>query len=176
MAVFVLWCLGASVLSCHQHPGRRERSFQLVNFRTMTNECNASGALQIDVQRITAVSRRLRATSIDILAEPLNILRREIKLICPRPLLMQYLFLYSFEHSRRDDVMIGFSGCAQINGSSAISWEEKLRLDVLYGECQSFWLDVRIFLFETWSWIRREVISSAGQVAMVQFTGTSAHQ
>ena len=128
--VLVRWRLGSPVLFRQQRPGYRERPFELLKFRTMTNARDAAGALLPDAQRLTSFGRWLRASSIDELPELINILRGEMSFIGPRPLLMQYLPLYTPEQARRHDVKPGFSGWAQINGRNALSWEEKLRLDV----------------------------------------------
>jgi lipopolysaccharide/colanic/teichoic acid biosynthesis glycosyltransferase len=168
--------LGYPVLFRQQRPGYRSRPFWLLKFRTMTNACDASGTLLPDSQRLTPFGSWLRSTSIDELPALLNILRGEMSFIGPRPLLIQYLPLYSPEQARRHDVKPGFSGWAQINGRNAISWEEKFRLDVWYVDHQSFWLDLRIFLLTIWKVIRREGISAAGEATMAPFTGTAASE
>ena len=171
VVLLVRWRLGAPVLFRQQRPGYRGRPFCLLKFRTMTNARDGSGALLPDAQRLTSFGRWLRETSIDELPELINILRGEMSFIGPRPLLMQYLPLYSPEQARRHDVKPGFSGWGQINGRNAISWEEKFRLDVWYVDHQSFWLDVRIFLLTIWKVIRREGISAAGDATMPFFHG-----
>ena len=176
VAVFVRWRLGSPVLFSQQRPGYHGRPFRLLKFRTMTNARDTSGALLPDAQRLTTFSRWLRSTSIDELPGLLNILRGEMSFIGPRPLLMQYLPLYSAEQARRHDVKPGFSGWAQINGRNTLSWEEKFRLDVWYVKHQSFWLDLRIFLITIWKVLRREGISAAGEATMAPFTGTTADQ
>ena len=173
VALLVRWRLGSPVLFRQQRPGYRERPFQLLKFRTMTNQRDAFGAMLPDAQRLTPFGRWLRATSIDELPELINILRGEMSFIGPRPLLMHYLPLYSSEQARRHDVKPGFSGWAQINGRNALSWEEKFRLDVWYVDHQSFWLDLRIFLTTIWKVIRREGISAAGEATMAPFTGAA---
>jgi lipopolysaccharide/colanic/teichoic acid biosynthesis glycosyltransferase len=175
-AFLVLLINGPPVLFRQQRPGYGDRPFWLLKFRTMTNARDASGALLPDAQRLTPFGRWLRATSIDELPELLNILRGEMSFIGPRPLLMQYLPLYSPEQVRRHDVKPGFSGWAQINGRNAISWDEKFRLDIWYVDHQSFWLDMRIFLLTIWKVIRREGISAAGEATMAPFTGTAASE
>jgi len=168
--------LGAPVLFRQQRPGYIGRPFWLLKFRTMSNARDTSGALLPDAQRLTPFGRWLRSTSIDELPGLLNILRGKMSFIGPRPLLMQYLPLYSAEQARRHDVKPGFSGWAQINGRNTLSWEEKLRLDVWYVDHQSFWLDLRIFLITIWKVLRREGISAAGEATMAPFTGTTADQ
>jgi sugar transferase EpsL len=174
--VFVLVCLrlGSPVLFRQQRPGYRERPFWLLKFRTMTNQRDASGALLPDAQRLMPFGLWLRATSIDELPELINILRGEMSFIGPRPLLMQYLPLYSPEQARRHDVKPGLSGWAQINGRNALSWVEKFRLDVWYVDHQSFWLDLRIFLITIGKVIRGEGISAAGEATMAPFTGSAS--
>jgi lipopolysaccharide/colanic/teichoic acid biosynthesis glycosyltransferase len=137
----------------------------------MTNARDATGALLPDSQRLTIFGRWLRSTSIDELPELINILRGEMSFIGPRPLLMQYLPLYSPEQSRRHDVKPGLSGWAQINGRNSLSWEVKFCLDVWYVEHQSFWLDLRIFLITIWKVFHREGISAAGEDTMPPFVG-----
>ncbi len=172
VALLVRWRLGAPVLFRQQRPGFRGRPLWLLKFRTMTNGRDANGSLLPDAQRLTPFGCWLRATSIDELPELLNILRGQMSFIGPRPLLMQYLPLYSAEQARRHDVKPGFSGLAQINGRNALSWEEKFRLDVWYVDHQDFWLDLRIFLLTIWKVIRREGISAAGEATMAPFMGS----
>jgi len=172
VALLIRLKLGRPVLFFQQRPGYLGRPFWLLKFRTMTNARDTSGALLPDAQRLTPLGRWLRATSIDELPALINILRGEMSLIGPRPLLMQYLPLYSPEQARRHDVKPGFSGWAQINGRNSISWEEKFRLDVWYVDHQSFWLDLRILLLTIWKVIRREGISAAGEATMAPFSGT----
>jgi len=167
----VRWRLGTPVLFRQQRPGFRGRSFWLLKFRTMTNARDASGALLPDADRLTAFGRWLRSSSIDELPALLNILRGEMSFIGPRPLLVQYLPLYSPEQARRHDVKPGFSGWAQINGRNTLSWEEKFRLDVWYVQHQSFRLDLRIFLITIWKVLRREGISAADEATMALFKG-----
>ena len=172
IALLVRWRLGSPVLFRQPRPGQAERPFQLLKFRTMTNSRDAFGALLPDAQRLTPFGQWLRATSIDELPELINIMRGEMSFIGPRPLLMQYLPLYSSEQARRHDVKPGFSGWAQINGRNAISWEEKFRLDAWYVDHQSFWLDLRIFLITIWKVIRREGISAPGETTTSYFIGS----
>ena len=166
--------LGSPLLFSQLRTGYRGKAFWLFKFRTMTNARDASGNLLPDDQRLTPFGRWLRATSIDELPELINILRGEMSFIGPRPLLMQYLPLYSPQQARRHDVKPGFSGWAQINGRNAISWEEKFYFDVWYVDNQSFVLDLRIFLLTIWKVIRREGISAAGEATMPTFTGTAS--
>ena len=173
----LVWAqLGSPVLFVQRRTGYRARPFYLLKFRTMTNQRDSSGAFLPDAQRLTPFGRWLRASSIDELPGLINILRGEMSFNGPRPLLMQYLPLYSTEQARRHDVKPGFSGWAQINGRNSLSWEEKFRLDVWYVDHQSFWLDLRIFLITIWKVLRREGISAAGEATMAPFTGTNSVQ
>jgi len=172
VALMVRLHFGHPVLFRQQRPGYRGRPFWLLKFRTMNNSLDSEGALLSDRERLTPFGRWLRATSLDELPELLNILRGEMSFIGPRPLLMQYLPLYSSEQSRRHDVKPGFSGWAQINGRNAISWEQKFRLDVWYVDHQGFWLDLRIFLITIWKVIRRDGISAAGEATTSYFKGS----
>ena len=173
--VFLAWQvrrkLGSPVLFIQVRPGFNSEPFRLLKFRTMTNQRDANGELLPDAQRLTPFGRWLRSSSIDELPGLLNILRGEMSFIGPRPLLMQYLPLYSPEQARRHAVKPGFSGWAQINGRNAISWEEKFRLDVWYVDHQSFWLDLRIFVITIWKVLRRKGISAAGEATMTPFVG-----
>ena len=176
VVLLVYWRLGSPVLFRQQRPGYRGKAFWLLKFRTMTNARDQSGFLLPDAQRLTSFGRWLRATSIDELPELINILRGEMSFIGPRPLLMEYLPLYSPQQSRRHDVKPGFSGWAQIHGRNSISWKEKFRLDVWYVDHQSFVLDVRIFLLTIWKVIRREGISSPGEATTAPFTDSAENE
>ena len=152
LLVVVAWLvrrrLGSPVFFRQQRPGYQGKPFWLLKFRTMTNARDASGALLPDAQRLTPFGRWLRATSIDELPALINILRGEMSFIGPRPLLMQYLPLYSPEQARRHDVKPGFSGWSQVNGRNSISWDEKLDLDIWYVDNCNLFLDL-IILFRT---------------------------
>lgn len=173
VAVLVKWRLGSPVLFRQKRPGLNSRPFCLIKFRTMTNARDSSGTLLPDAQRLTLLGRWLRSTSIDELPELINILRGEMSFIGPRPLLMEYLPLYSAEQSRRLDVKPGFSGWAQINGRNFLTWDQKFSYDVWYVDHQSFYLDLYIFLMTVWKVIKREGISSTGEATVSPFTGTT---
>ena len=173
--ILVRFSLGSPVLFRQQRPGYRGGPFWLLKFRTMTNARDPSGALLPDAQRLTPFGRWLRDTSIDELPALINILRGEMSFIGPRPLLMQYLPLYSPEQARRHDVKPGFSGWSQINGRNAISWEEKFCLDVWYVDHQSLWLDLSIFLITILKVIRCEGINAVGDATMPPFMGSTSH-
>jgi lipopolysaccharide/colanic/teichoic acid biosynthesis glycosyltransferase len=172
VAALISWKLGSPFLFRQQRPGYRGKAFWLLKFRTMTNRRDVTGGLLPDAQRLTPLGRWLRATSIDELPELLNILRGEMSFIGPRPLLMQYLPLYSPEQARRHEVRPGITGWAQVNGRNTLSWEEKFRLDVWYVDHQSFWLDLRIFLDTIWKVIRRDGISAPGEATVQYFKGS----
>lgn len=165
--------LGSPIIFCQKRPGYRGRPFSLFKFRTMSNAKDVEGNLLQDRYRVTPFGSWLRSTSIDELPGLINILRGEMSFVGPRPLLMEYLPLYSYEQARRHDVKPGFSGWAQINGRNAISWEEKFSLDVWYVDNQSFWLDLRIVLITIFKVLRREGISAVGEVSMPPFSGNA---
>ena len=171
VALLVRYRLGSPLFFLQQRPGHHGRPFWLFKFRSMTNACAPSGALLPDDERLSAFGRWMRNTSMDELPSLLNILRGEMSFVGPRPLLMQYLPLYSLEQARRHAVKPGLSGWAQINGRNSISWEQKFRLDVWYVDHQSFWLDLRILLLTILKVLRREGISSPGEPTMPPFMG-----
>lgn len=172
IALVVRLRLGGPVLFRQQRPGLHGRPFQLVKFRTMTQRRNALGVLLPDAQRLTPVGQWLRRSSLDELPELLNILRGEMAFVGPRPLLMEYLPLYSPEQARRHDVRPGLTGWAQVQGRNALSWEEKFRLDVWYVDHRSLGLDLRILWLTLATVIRRDGISAAGEATMAPFTGS----
>lgn len=163
--------LGSPVLFRQQRPGLRGRPFILLKFRTMTDARDADGNLLPDEQRLTSFGRFLRRTSMDELPELLNVLKGDMSLVGPRPLLMQYLDRYTSEQMRRHEVKPGITGWAQINGRNALSWEDKFALDVWYIDHLSLWLDLRIILLTIWKVLRREGISQAGFATMPEFMG-----
>jgi lipopolysaccharide/colanic/teichoic acid biosynthesis glycosyltransferase len=163
--------LGSPVFFRQTRPGLNGRAFQMVKFRTMTESRGADGELLPDTVRLTKFGRLLRATSLDELPGLWNVLKGEMSLVGPRPLLMEYLPLYSAEQARRHDVRPGITGWAQVNGRNALSWGDKFKLDVWYVDNSSLWLDFKI-LWRTLRkvWIR-EGISAAGEATMSRFTG-----
>jgi len=171
LALLVRSRLGAPVLFRQQRPGLHGRSFWLLKFRSMTNACASQGNLLPDSERITPFGRWLRSTSLDELPELWNVLRGDMSFVGPRPLLMQYLPLYSPEEARRHQVRPGITGWAQVHGRNAISWDEKLRLDVWYVDNQSLWLDLRILLQTVIKVLRRDDINAHGEVTVAPFTG-----
>jgi lipopolysaccharide/colanic/teichoic acid biosynthesis glycosyltransferase len=144
----------------------------MIKFRTMTDETDKNGLLLPDNKRLTSFGKWLRATSLDELPELWNVLKGEMSFVGPRPLLMEYLPLYSKEQMKRHNVKPGITGWAQINGRNAISWEEKFKLDVWYVENQSFWLDIKILMLTVKKVFKREGISAEGEATMPKFTGS----
>ncbi len=163
--------LGSPIFFRQVRPGLGGHPFEMLKFRTMTDERDAGGALKPDSERLTAFGRWLRATSLDELPELWNVLRGDMSLVGPRPLLMQYLPLYSPRQARRHEVRPGITGWAQVNGRNALTWPQKFELDVWYVENRSFWLDLRILWMTVMSVLRREGISAAGEATMPAFTG-----
>ncbi len=165
--------LGRPVLFTQQRPGIRGKPFQIIKFRTMTNDRDASGNLLPNEQRHTRFGRFLRSTSLDELPELINVLKGEMSLVGPRPLLMQYLPLYNDFQRRRHDVRPGITGWAQVNGRNAISWEEKFEYDVWYVNNLSFLLDLKIIFLTIKSVFRREGINQNERTTMEPFRGSS---
>lgn len=171
IALLVRWRLGSPVLFAQRRPGRGGRIFTMWKFRTMTDVVDAAGKPLTDAERLTPFGRRLRATSLDELPELWNILRGEMSVVGPRPLLNEYLECYSPEQARRHEVRPGLTGWAQINGRNALTWEEKFQFDVWYVDHRTFWLDLKIVVLTVVRVFRRDGISAAGEVTMPRFTG-----
>ncbi len=163
--------LGTPVLFRHTRPGLQGRPFQMLKFRSMRDAFGPDGQALPDEQRLTRFGRWLRASSLDELPELWNVLRGDMSLIGPRPLLMEYLELYTPEQARRHEMRPGITGWAQVNGRNAISWEDKFKLDVWYVEHQSFLLDMRILWLTLWRVLRRGGISAVGEATTSRFTG-----
>ena len=164
---------GAGVFFLQNRPGRDGKIFKVIKFKTMTDECDSKGNLLPDEQRLTKVGKFVRSTSIDELPQLINVLKGDMALIGPRPLLPQYLPLYSKEQARRHEVRPGITGWAQVNGRNAISWTKKFELDVWYVDHCSFLLDLKIFLLTIRKVFVREGISSDTSVTMEPFTGNN---
>ncbi|WP_195281107.1 sugar transferase [Parabacteroides johnsonii] len=164
---------GAGVFFFQERPGKDGKIFKVIKFKTMTNEKDADGNLLPDADRLTKVGSFVRSTSIDELPQLINVLKGDMALIGPRPLLVQYLPLYSKEQARRHDVRPGITGWAQVNGRNAISWTKKFELDVWYVDHCSFWLDVKIIFLTIKKVFVREGISQEGQATMEFFTGSN---
>ena len=171
-ALAVRLCLGKPVLFIQQRPGLMGVPFHMYKIRTMSEERDSNGNLLTDADRLTLLGRFLRVTSIDELPELFNVLKGEMSIVGPRPLLMKYLSLYSYEQARRHEVKPGITGWAQINGRNAITWEEKFQLDVWYVDNRSFWLDVKIIFMTILKILKREGINQQGQATMEEFQGS----
>jgi sugar transferase EpsL len=171
VALAVRVSLGSPVIFRQQRPGKNERPFTLYKFRTMRDARDAQGTLLPDARRLTRLGAFLRATSLDELPELVNVLRGDMSLVGPRPLLMEYLPLYSPEQRRRHDVRPGVTGWAQVNGRNALTWREKFALDIEYVEHVSMGLDLRILILTIVSVVRSEGISHSGHVTMQPFRG-----
>ena len=163
--------IGSPVFFTQDRRGLGGRSFRLFKFRTMTEARKANGLLLHDSERMTRFGRFLRTTSLDELPELINVLKGDMSLVGPRPLLMQYLDRYSPEQMRRHEVKPGITGWAQVNGRNAITWAEKFKLDVWYVDNRSLWLDIQIIFITIWKIIKREGISQPGQSTMEEFRG-----
>ncbi|AOG12732.1 MULTISPECIES: sugar transferase [unclassified Agrobacterium] len=174
LAILVRVGLGGPVLFRQVRPGLHGRPFTMVKFRSMTDERSADGTLLPDVQRLTSLGRFLRASSLDELPELWNVLKGEMSLVGPRPLLMDYLSLYTPEQARRHNVRPGITGWAQINGRNAISWEDKFALDVWYVDHQSMALDLRILWLTVARVLARKGINAEGEATVSRFTGSGS--
>lgn len=164
--------IGSPILFRQTRPGKDGKPFEMVKFRTMLDAVNSSGILLPDEYRITKLGSFLRSTSLDELPELWNVLKGNMSLVGPRPLLMDYLPLYSKEQYRRHEMRPGITGWAQVNGRNAISWEEKFKLDVWYVDNQSFWLDLKILFLTVKKVLVRDGISGDGEVTTSKFTGS----
>lgn len=172
LAVAVRIRLGSPVLFRQTRPGLHGQPFELVKFRTMTDERGPDGELLPDEQRLTPFGAWLRATSLDELPELFNVLAGDMSLVGPRPLLMEYLDLYNPDQARRHEVRPGLTGWSQVRGRNALSWEDKLALDTWYVDHQSLWLDLRILAETVVSVVTRRGISADGHVTAPRFQGS----
>ena len=170
-AIFVRIFIGSPILFTQQRPGYKGRPFHIYKFRSMTNRFASDGSLLPDAERLTRFGRILRSLSLDELPELFNILHGEMSFVGPRPLLMDYLPLYSPEQMRRHDVMPGLTGWAQVNGRNAIDWPSRFRMDVWYVDNWSFWLDIRIIFMTVSKVVLREGVNQAGQSTVEYFKG-----
>lgn len=171
IAVVVRVKLGHPVFFRQQRPGLQGEPFRIYKFRTMTNVYDSQGKLLNDSHRLTALGRFLRGTSMDELPELLNVIKGEMSIVGPRPLLMQYLDRYTAEQMRRHEVMPGITGWAQVNGRNAITWEDKFRFDIWYVDNQSLRLDFKIIALTMWKILKREGINQPGQATAKEFEG-----
>jgi lipopolysaccharide/colanic/teichoic acid biosynthesis glycosyltransferase len=173
LAVLVRWKLGSPVLFRQDRPGLGGRIFRIVKFRTMTEQRVLGGVPLPDGARLTPFGRWLRATSLDELPELFNVLRGQMSFVGPRPLLVEYLPLYSPEQARRHEVRPGITGWSQVNGRNAVDWDQRLAMDVWYVDNRSLWLDLRILVLTVVKVLRREGITQAGQATVERFRGPS---
>nr|CAL16373.1 sugar transferase, putative [Alcanivorax borkumensis SK2] len=172
LAVLVRVKLGSPVLFRQVRPGMDGRAFQMAKFRTMTDARGTNGELLPDADRLTGFGQFLRSSSLDELPELWNVLKGDMSLVGPRPLLMEYLPLYSDRQARRHEVRPGITGWAQVNGRNALSWDEKFELDVWYVENRTLWLDIKILFLTVWKVIKRDDINQDGEATMTRFTGS----
>ena len=171
VAVAVRVALGRPILFRQMRPGLRGKPFAMFKFRSMTTELDEQGKLLPDSQRLTRFGRFLRSTSLDEAPALLNVLRGEMSLVGPRPLLMEYLPLYNAFQSRRHEVRPGVTGWAQVNGRNAVDWKDRFEMDVWYVDNQSLWLDLKILALTVRKVVAREGISARGEATMPKFTG-----
>ena len=164
--------LGSPVLFRQTRPGLHGKPFEMIKFRTMKDATDKEGNALPDRERLTEFGKKLRASSLDELPELWNVLKGDMSLVGPRPLLMEYLPLYSAEQAKRHNVRPGVTGYAQVNGRNSLSWEDKFKLDTWYVEHQSLWLDMKILLKTVKKVIIKDGISAEGEATMTKFTGT----
>jgi lipopolysaccharide/colanic/teichoic acid biosynthesis glycosyltransferase len=172
LALLVRWNLGAPVLFVQERPGFQGRVLRIYKFRTMTDTRDARGLPLSDAARLTSFGKWLRATSLDELPEIFNVLRGDMSFVGPRPLLVEYIPLYSPEQARRHEVRPGITGWSQINGRNAVDWDQRLAMDVWYVDNRSVWLDFKILMLTVVKVIRRDGISQEGQATMERFRGS----
>ena len=172
LSLIILFGDGKPVFFRQARPGKTGKPFQIYKFRTMSDGRDSNGRLVPDEKRLTPLGKFLRSTSLDELPELVNVLKGEMSIVGPRPLLMHYLERYTPEQTRRHEVKPGITGWAQVNGRNAITWEDKFRLDVWYVDHQSFWLDLKIIAITVWKILKREGISQPGQATAEEFKGS----
>ena len=169
----VVWIgLGSPVIFGQKRPGYKANIFTIYKFRTMRDVKSSDGRLLPDAERMTRLGKFLRSFSLDELPELINVLKGEMSIVGPRPLLIAYLDRYTPEQNRRHDVLPGITGWAQVNGRNALSWEEKFALDVWYVDHWSLWLDIKIIFMSVWKVLKRESINTPGQATSPEFMGT----
>lgn len=173
VALLVRFKLGAPILFHQDRPGLKGVSFRMYKFRTMTDACDAQGKLLTDAYRVTKFGKLLRATSLDEFPALYNVLKGDLSLVGPRPLLMKYLPLYNEHQARRHEVLPGITGWAQVNGRNAISWEQKFEYDVWYVENRSLFLDLKILYMTLIKVVLQDGISQEGETTMTEFTGST---
>jgi sugar transferase EpsL len=172
LALALRWKLGRPVLFAQTRPGLNGASFEFYKFRTMTEARNAAGELLPDAARLTRFGELMRKSSLDELPQLVNVVKGDMSLVGPRPLLMEYLPLYSERQAQRHAVRPGITGWAQVNGRNALDWEQRFELDLWYVEHHSFWLDLRIIAMTAWRMLRPQGIAQPGHATMTKFTGS----
>jgi sugar transferase EpsL len=172
ITVLVRLKLGSPIFFKQKRPGLNGKIFNMYKFRTMTNECDKNGKLLSDEARLTKFGKFLRSTSLDELPSLWSVLKGDMSIVGPRPLLMEYLQLYSKEQARRHEVKPGISGWAQVNGRNEISWKDKFKLDVWYVDNQSFWLDLKILFMTVKRVVLRDGVNQSDHVTMEKFQGS----
>jgi len=175
LCLLVRFRIGRPIFFSQKRPGTNGKPFILFKFRTMIESRDSQGNLLADVDRLTRFGHFLRSTSLDELPELFNVIRGDMSLVGPRPLLMQYLDRYTPEQARRHEIKPGITGWAQVNGRNALTWEEKFMLDVWYVDNRSFWLDLKIIFKTVAKVLKREGINEAGQATMGEFIGNAGH-
>jgi len=176
VAIIIRLTMGAPVLFRQVRPGLHGKPFVMYKFRTMLDLRDEQGNLLPDEKRLTPLGRFLRSTSLDELPELFNVLKGDMSLVGPRPLLMKYLDRYTSEQFRRHEVKPGITGWAQVNGRNALTWEEKFKLDVWYVDNWDLWLDIKILALTLWKVVKREGITHPGQVTMEEFMGSTRRE
>lgn len=176
VAILVHVKLGSPVLFVQRRPGLNGVPFNMVKFRTMTDTTDAAGNILPDAERLTRFGKFLRSMSLDELPELWNVLKGEMSLVGPRPLLMQYLPLYNELQARRNEVQPGITGWAQVNGRNALSWDEKFALDIWYIDNRGWWLDLKIIGLTAFKVVRRDGINTACDITMPVFTGSTINE
>lgn len=176
VSILIRQKLGSPVLFRQIRPGQYGKPFEMIKFRTMRDAVDHQGNPLPDSERLTPFGKMLRSTSLDELPELWNVIKGEMSIVGPRPLLMEYLPLYSPEQARRHELKPGMTGWAQINGRNAIGWDEKFKLDTWYVEHQSIWLDIKIMLLTVKKVLIRDGISAEGEATMSKFTGSNPEQ
>lgn len=171
LVLAIRYNMGSPVFFRQMRPGLNGKPFEMIKFRTMRDAKDANGVPLPDAARLTKFGQFLRSTSLDELPELWNVVKGDMSLVGPRPLLMEYLALYSPEQARRHDVRPGVTGYAQVNGRNSLSWDEKFKLDVWYVDNQSFWLDISILWMTVAKVLARDGISANGEATMTKFTG-----
>lgn len=165
--------LGSPIFFIHKRPGKNGKTFNMIKFRSMLEKKDKNGTPLPDDQRLTTFGKILRSTSLDELPELINVLKGEMSLVGPRPLLEEYLTIYNERQKRRHDVLPGMTGWAQVNGRNAISWSEKLNFDIWYVENWSIWLDIIIIFMTIYKVFKREGINQEGNATMEKFNGAN---